>query len=225
MTQAFLDWPARAVITDERAGAWLLDLDAQRFLAPFVRRECTVARAARELGVNANSLLYRVERLMALGLLRVVREEPRRGKPVKVYRASADEFFVPFDATGADALESLVLTLSAPLTRALARASVRTLGERGVDVGVRVFRADDAHGGRVRTHLAYPDGARVDTRGEDWPPLMDAWHAGLRLSRAQGKAFQRELEDLLEKYMRLSTTEPGELTLLAHLALTPVEPA
>ncbi|WP_019588583.1 helix-turn-helix transcriptional regulator [Deinococcus apachensis] len=222
MTGDFSDWPRRAVITDEAAGTWLVDLEAQRFLAPFLRRDCTVARAARELGVKANSLLYRVERLVSLGLLRVVREERRQGKAVKVYRASADEFFVPFAATGAAALEDLVRALSAPLGHVLVSNSVAVMRARDLDIGVRVFRDAAGETGRVRTHLAFPDGSRVDTRGDEWPPLMDTWHGGLRLSRAQGKAFQRELEDLLEKYARISVDEPGELRLLAHLALTPL---
>ncbi len=181
-----------------------------------------MTRAARELGVQANSLLYRVERLVSLGLLRVVREECRQGKAVKVHRASADEFFVPFAATGAAALEDLVQALSAPLEHVLVQNSVAVMRARDLDIGVRIFRDTEGGTGRVRTHLAFPDGRRVDTRGDEWPPLMDAWHGGLRLSRAQGKAFQRELEDLLEKYAQISVDEPGEVRLLAHLALTPL---
>ncbi len=76
----------------------LLNLDAARRLAPFMRCEQTLGSAAAELEVPASSLAYWVGRFQKAGLIAIVRREPRAGKPIPVYRAIADEFQVPLDA-------------------------------------------------------------------------------------------------------------------------------
>ena len=76
----------------------LLNLDAARRLAPFMRCEQTLGSAAAELEMPASSLAYWVGRFQKAGLIAIVRREPRAGKPIPVYRAIADEFQVPLDA-------------------------------------------------------------------------------------------------------------------------------
>jgi hypothetical protein len=76
----------------------LLNLEAARRLAPFMRCEQTLGSAANELEMPASSLAYWVARFQKAGLVTVVRHEPRAGKPIPVYRATADEFQVPLDA-------------------------------------------------------------------------------------------------------------------------------
>ena len=88
-------------VTDERAAAFLLDANHRRFLDPFLGRECTVAQAARDLTEDVNVVLYRVRRMVAIGLLRVVRIQQRRGRAVKVYTSVAERLFVPYAATPA----------------------------------------------------------------------------------------------------------------------------
>lgn len=66
-----------------------------QLLKPFLREETTIARAARELGVPLGALHYRVTQWCRAGLLEVVRVEPRRGRPVRVYRAVSRSFVIP----------------------------------------------------------------------------------------------------------------------------------
>ena len=76
----------------------LLNLEAARRLAPFMRSEQTLGSVAAELDTPASSLAYWVGRFQKAGLVEVVRREPRAGKPIPIYRAVADEFQVPLDA-------------------------------------------------------------------------------------------------------------------------------
>jgi hypothetical protein len=64
-------------------------------LKPFMRGERTVGQAAAELGLPVGVLHYRVVRFCRVGLLEVVREQPRRGRASKVYRAVSTDFLLP----------------------------------------------------------------------------------------------------------------------------------
>lgn len=79
--------PARAVIVGDPVRS--------RFLQPFLGRERTVTEAAAELGCTPNTMLYRVRRMLAVGLLRIVATRSRAGRSIKVYRSSHDGYFVP----------------------------------------------------------------------------------------------------------------------------------
>jgi hypothetical protein len=76
----------------------LLKLNSARCLAPFMREEQTLGSAAAELQMPASTLAYRVGRFRTAGLLDVVSHQARAGKPIPVYRATADEYHIPFDA-------------------------------------------------------------------------------------------------------------------------------
>lgn len=90
------------VIEDADAARALADPEEQRYLLPFIREELSLSEAARRLEVKPNALLYHIDKLLALGLLEVARVEPRRGRASKLYRASAERFFIPFSLTQAD---------------------------------------------------------------------------------------------------------------------------
>lgn len=87
------------VRTEEQARL-LSDPATVRFLEPFLGRERSASQAAEELGVAIDTLLYRVRKFLAAGLLRIVREEPRAGRPIKIYSTVAEGFYVPFELTG-----------------------------------------------------------------------------------------------------------------------------
>ena len=85
-------------VTEHRAVDLLLKLASTRCLGPFMREEHTLGSAAAELQMPASSLAYYVGRFVNAGLVEVVRLQTRSGKPIPVYRATAEEFRVPFDA-------------------------------------------------------------------------------------------------------------------------------
>lgn len=95
-------------VDDPDAADALLRADSFRFLTPFLTGDRTTAEAARELSVSVARMHYQVRRLLTLGLLRVVGETPRRGRPTKRYRAASSRFYVPFAATRLESLEALM---------------------------------------------------------------------------------------------------------------------
>lgn len=88
-------------VTDPAAVRYLTDIEHLRYLEPFIGVARTVTDVAAQLEVKANSLLYRVNRMVELGLLEVESYRERKGRAVKHYRSTADTFFVPYTATSA----------------------------------------------------------------------------------------------------------------------------
>lgn len=120
--------PAQAVIVGDPLRS--------RFLHPFLGRDRTVTEAAAEVGCTSNTMLYRVRRMVAVGLLRVVATRTRPGRSIKVYRSSHDGYFVPTEAMPYDDLAHRV------------REQGRGLIEQLFDAYTAVlFRSD--HTGRV----------------------------------------------------------------------------
>lgn len=189
---------AQAVIFDDEAVA--------EFFYPFLDHEKTVAEAARELGCKLNAMHYRTQTFLEAGLLQVVREEKRAGRPVKVYRSVADAFFIPFDLTPhADVAEDWVR--GAELTvRELGRAFGAAIEKRG-RTGQCVFR--DAEGG-VSSYGAYEL-----TKTDDIVFNIDASDAFIGadrrgdffLTEQQARTLQDELSNLFTHYIRQAQDE------------------
>ena len=76
-------------------------------LKPFMRADCTVAQAAKALHLSVEALHYRVTRFVQAGLLTVVREESRRGRPSKVYRALGTHFRIPATLLSTETVRAL----------------------------------------------------------------------------------------------------------------------
>lgn len=142
-----VDLDALHRVTDPDQAAIIAEPSRALFLRPFLGRDCTVSEAAHQLGVTPNAMLYRVRRMATAGLLEVVREEPRAGRAVKIYRSSHDGYLVPMDAMRYDDLHHRVSSHG------------RLLADQVTDAYTAVLS-------RART-----DGARVlarNNRGDIW---------------------------------------------------------
>lgn len=198
--------PASAfrVVDDPLQAKLLSDPETLRFFDPFLARERRVAPVARELGERIDTVLYRVRRLRAAGLLRVVREEARAGRPVKVYRSSADAYFVPFAATPYAELRERLAEEAHPQWERAAAGLARLLVRHDSE-GRRIYRADD---GRVWRDAAAAPGRRLDPDDPRLPAaewLMD----DLRLGRADAREMLHRLRELWRE-MRGRQPPPGE---------------
>ncbi len=130
-----------------RAARLLADPDELCYLEPFIGFERTVTEAADTLKVPLDRLYFRVRRAHALGILRVVRLEPRVGRAVKRYTASADGFFVPSQLVSSGDFEALALAFDLHLERLLVHSIIgvshRELSEG--EFGVWIFRDPRGH--------------------------------------------------------------------------------
>lgn len=199
--------PTTLTVTDPEQARLLTDPRAKRYLRPFVARTLSLSEAAAEAGCALNAMHYRVGRFLAAGLIEVVGERPRSGRPVKLYRSSADAFDIALEATPfADPEESL-WTLLEPGFRTVARGIARSYQRRG-GFGQRLFRDER---GVVLTGFYGPDPADptlVDPARFDYAdivlPLSGEAAAGLAtelfalVQTAFGRASDRGRPHLLQ---------------------------
>lgn len=219
----------------------LVDRDVRLFFDPFLAREASVTEAAREVGCRASVMLYRVGRFVEAGLLRIVREEPRAGRAIKIYRSSHDAYLIPYALTPFASLEETLLSQFDATARRLAGVLARRLRREGREL----------EGYRLERHPS----------GEVWlvgdiDPDVDATEAALtsladpertlgldltsefRLETERARSFQRELGALLLRYLPTGAEPlpemppsgdaaeagaPGTSTFLLSVAFTPVD--
>lgn len=112
------DSPSPFVVSDQTQARFLTDPAKKRFFLPFLGRERRIA----EVGCSTNRMLYQVRTLLGCGLLQVLREEPRAGRAVRVYRSIHDAYFVPFAATPYDTLEHRITVQGDPIWAGLIAA-------------------------------------------------------------------------------------------------------
>ena len=186
-----------------------------RQLEPFLARDMTVKEAAEETSEKPNTVLSRVRRFLKLGLLEVVREEPRQGRAVKVYRSVADGFFIPFEATSAESLEAALAERDAYWQDLLRRNVVRARLEKVETYGTRIYR--DARG-RLQVQMAVTPEQNYTTLDRDDPAVLSAWRDAVYLDFEDAKALQREMFDLLKRYQQ----KRGAQRYIVRLGLAPV---
>ncbi len=203
------------VVSEPAAARWLLRPSSLRQLEPFLGATRSVGEAARLTGELPNTVLKRIRRLEQLGLLGCVASVPRAGRAVRRYRASADVFFVPFEATGADSLEGALAEREAYWDRLLRHNVVRARLEGLGTWGTRIYR--DGHG-RLQVQTALAPDANAIMLDDHMPAALSAWRDQVMLDHTDAKAFQRELFALLLKYQRLR----GAQRYVVHVGLAAV---
>lgn len=169
-------------------------------MRPFLAQESTLKAAADKLGVSLSLMSYWLKRFQNTGLVKVVRHESRAGKPVKVYRTTADAFVAPFvllpSATLMEFFGSFSEEWQQRFSQALGRVS-ETMAAN--DWGFRVKRRED---GKLSVD-AVPNTFQGDTETDFLAPEFPAaWQSfsTIRLSFDEAKALQRELAELWERY-------------------------
>ncbi|CAN5866203.1 hypothetical protein BH24DEI2_BH24DEI2_26610 [soil metagenome] len=204
------------IIVASESADLLVNLYTLRQLAPFLGRDCTVTRAAQETGTKPNTVLSRVRRFVKLGLLQVVREEQRKGRAVKVYRSTADVFFVPFETTSAETLETMLQERDAYWETLLRRGVGRARAEDVGTWGTRVYR-DAAD--RLQVQTAVTPTRNYTLLDPDRPAVLSAWRDSVYLDFSDAKALQREMFDLLKRYHQ----KAGAQRYIVRLGMAPLE--
>jgi hypothetical protein len=141
-------------VKDAEQARLLSDPESFRYFAPFLSRACTVSQAAKELGCKVDTMLYRVKTFLEAGLLNIVKTETRRGRTIKVYRSSADAYFVPFAVTPFEDTEAAIKIQLQKSIESVAYHLARVIRSSGRD-GRHIFR--DARG-----EVSWVSGANVD---------------------------------------------------------------
>jgi predicted transcriptional regulator len=209
------DSPARwLTVTDPKAAKFLSSPDKAYFLYPFIGQERCVADVAKHYKLAANTVLYRVQTLVRLGLVRQTRIEARRGRPVRYYRAVADALFVPLKRTQMHDLAAMIDAWSQSLQPLYAESIARTLLDQGGDWGVRISR--EGNGQLLIAPAQRPD-YFYDYFNEDAPAILEGWF-DFWLDAGDAKALQHDLMALYFKYYG----RKGATRYLLRAGLTPL---
>ncbi len=210
-------------VEDPVATAFLSDITTLRYLLPFLARERTVGEVARELNVRANSLLYRVRKMLGLGLLTITREVPRRGRAVKHYRSSADSFFIPFAATPAETAEALFLMWETPwqqlLFKSISRAVLGPVVQPTAPWGLQLYRDEQTPHRPIRMIPVPRQDSLLETNDPATPVAFGGFSTGLCLEPKEARALQQELITLVQRYY----CKTGNTPYLLRLGLAPLE--
>ncbi|GHF41760.1 hypothetical protein HNQ07_001430 [Deinococcus metalli] len=194
-------------VTDPASVKLFLDSAMMGTLEHLMLGEHSASSLARTLHAPLNAVHHRVRRLVAAGLAAETRTEPRRGRPIRYYRATSDAYLVPYDATPLTSVEDLVGLHETGFARRFLSAVVaagRTLVVNERDIGLRVFR----DGSTVSVDITPRAGEFTldEFLAPDSPVLLLNW-GELRLTREDAKAMQRELHTLHARYAARSGPE------------------
>jgi hypothetical protein len=186
------------------------------YLYPFIGKTRTANEVALEYNLKLSTLLYQIRRFLKLGLLFVERAETRNGSAVKHYRAVANAFFVPLEATNQDSVESLLELWTMALQDIYVRSFCKTLLGHSSRWGVRIARQEN---GRLTIMPATEAGADWSFVAPESPVLLEGWHTDLHLDFKDAKDFQAELIALYIKYYG----REGAQRYIVRVALAPMD--
>lgn len=209
-----LDSPKIGIIYQSEVANWLTQVETQRFLAPFMSREKTISEAAKELGISPNSLLYRVNQMLSFGLIEVIREKKRPGKAIKIYRTTADIFFIPFALTSAETLEALFMPMGTYWQSLFVRNASKALNEKLPHLGIQIWRGETDE---LYAKPASEPGNLLDFSEDEDMSLVAFWSAALYLDEDDAKQYQQALLEVYQRY----ASKKGKQRYMTHLALTP----
>ena len=208
-------------ITDPEAAKVLAEEDELRYLDPFIRREYSLSEAAKKLSVSPSAMLYQVKKLLRLGLLKVARTEPRKGRAIKYYRATSERFFVPFEATSAETVFNLLYRAEEQYLKMFLTYYIRTSVSASEPWGIGVFLTSEGGLSKSITMSSDPHPERLVDKAleKEFPAVWSSWST-LRLNFEKAKALQGDLVKLFELYKTHHSGE--EQQYLLHLALSPM---
>ena len=184
---------AQAAILDDRVLA--------RLFYPFLGKEKTVTQAATEVGCKLNAMHYRVKTFLEAGLLGVVREEKRAGRPIKVYRSVADAFFVPFGLTAHATQQEGWLAHIEPVARRIAQSMVKQHLEK--ERSGHCFFRDDRDNLILIGGQELPEGVIVFHPDVAYRPLGTDRYGNIFLTEDEARGLEHDLIELFSRYLKL----------------------
>jgi hypothetical protein len=203
-------------VNNREAADFLANPQTAYYLYPFIGRERSASDVAQAYGLPINAVLYRIGRMIKLGLLRQSSQKPRSGRAVKLYRAVADSFYVPLKQTSQVALEDLVTQWARAFEELYAQSFAKQLLALRPDWGLRISRERD---GRLMIAPANRPDCFYDYFQENAPTLVEGWFNDLWLDDADAKEFQQELMMLYLRYLG----REGKRRFLLRVGMAPLE--
>jgi hypothetical protein len=197
------------VLQNPKAIALLHNSKYRDLIRFFMQQPSTIQMAAIASGQTVQRTYNYVQRLHKAGFLEVSSSKARRGKPLKFYAATADDYFVPFTQSKAFSYGVMIDQELASLQRQMLVVFEEHLVSRDpLDWGMRLFKDPNGF-----THLAFTPSHGwknldflMDLLQPDAPALTNFW-AKIKLPHHLAKALQLELLQVWRKYYFAAHTE------------------
>ena len=165
----------------------LHDRHYSSLLGHLVYAELSAAQLAKLTGLDVKAAHHRLTRLHQADLALVSAEQRRAGRPVKIYRASAQEFHVPFHLTSAATFADLL----AELQRNHLHTHYAVMGELVMRHSQGTFRYLPSAGGSLLGTVK--DLVTTENTGEE---VGHSTYYRHRLTPEQAREAERRLTEL-----------------------------
>lgn len=196
--------------------ALLLQPELRPLLQYLMREARSAGEVARELNVPLARASYLLGKLGREGIVLVERTETRAGRPIKRYRM-APTWFIPYEVTAADTLESFWSAQLGPRMNDIAGFAARQLQEHHPVWGFWLSQGEVYSNLEVGT----AQGPARDLLAGDEPLMLTI--AALRLTEPQARLLKRRLLALLTEASSWETGGATEYTLSLLLVRGSVE--
>jgi hypothetical protein len=199
----------------------LLHPETFRYFAMFLGQEQSLANAAKILKQPVSSLKYHVIKFIEWGLVTQTRTEPRQGKPIKYYRAVADQFFIPLAQTKQDTLTDWMKFMQIPLLEQYCTDFVQAASQ---------LHPQSANGGtcirviennRISIDFSASPPPNVNFQPNSMKPLWNSWTT-IHLTNTQAEKLHQEITQLWSRVMQEnSQAQQNTRAYTLHLGFTP----
>jgi hypothetical protein len=202
--------PTHVDIRNPEAVRALLNHKQRQAFRPFMRRSISISEAAALVGESINTMLKRVQRWLEYGLL--IETTAPAAQP-KRYTAAGQSFFVPQSVIARLDLEQLLEQLDAFEANIMRRGQLEAALQVD-DWGLR-FTLDNDQDWNIQP--ARTGMQPWNYKAPDAPAILAETNM-LELEFADAKALQRELMDVVRKYLNRS----GDGRYIVRLGMAPV---
>jgi hypothetical protein len=202
---AQLPVPTHLDIRNPEAVRTLLNHKQRQAFRPFMRQSISISEAAALVGESINTMLKRVQRWLEYGLL--LETQPKR------YTAAGQSFFVPQSVIARLDLEQLLEQLDAFEANIMRRGQLEAALQVD-DWGLR-FTLDNDQDWDIQP--ARTGMQPWNYKAPDAPAILAETNV-LELGFADAKALQRELMDVVRRYLNRS----GDGRYIVRLGMAPV---
>ncbi|RNI19012.1 hypothetical protein EFY87_17300 [Flexivirga caeni] len=160
------------------------------------------------LQVSLPKVHYWVRSLYDAGILEIVAEQRRKGRPIKRYRAVAEEFIIPAEKLPEDYFARVMRRSNAEMIDALAAAAPEWV----ISGDFRVSASSPTRGSQDRI---LREGARFGT-------TTHQSGCSLRITESEARELAEELRDLRDRWIARSDDESALDRYQLDIALAPM---
>lgn len=203
-------------VNDPRAIRFLLNVDSARILGPLVFQELSASEYAYGLGLKLDAATYLLRRLLAMGLIRIVRQTRRAGSSIKHYAATANCYFLPLSLIPELLIEDWLTEVHRRFDRVFTAGTAGALKRATQEQFLSGLQIDFEPSAGLRYQFALRPKEALDITDLflNSPEATLDFTRSLSLSRERAKTLQQELVSLLARYQDAPGAEPYRTYLL-----------